>query len=101
MLSMKVGSMQFNKRLCRIVIIPRNKWRCANKQPTTMYDNIAFFRTNVIADYIDKFTNDINMVALSESNDPEFQCKYVAHFNAILIIALILFMYFDNSDKKS
>ena len=74
---------------------------CTQKPLGTRYDESTYARTNVLADYIDKLTNDINMVSLSESDDPDMQCKYVAHFNCIIIIGILIFMFIDmNSGSK-
>lgn len=51
----------------------------------------TYVRTNVIADFIEKFQNDINMV-----DNVECQCKYVAYLNVCLIILLLVFMLWDD-----
>lgn len=61
-------------------------------------NNVAFVRTNVIGDFIEKYTSDINM--LSQIEDEEYSCEYVALFNTILIIGLLIFMFYDNSKKN-
>jgi hypothetical protein len=57
-------------------------------------------RTNVLADYIDKLTNDINMVGLAnESDDSEYQCKHIAMVNCVIIIGILIFMFIDMNNK--
>lgn len=63
----------------------------------TKYDNNTFVRTNVLADYLDKFTN-INMVSISENDDSEHQCKYMAQINCLIIIFVLAYMFFDKTD---
>ena len=53
----------------------------------------GFVRTNVLADFVSKFTNDINMISNSEE-DVE-QCKYIAYVNCIIIICILVYMFFD------
>jgi hypothetical protein len=53
-------------------------------------DNATFVKTNVIADVIDKYNNDINMV------ESEYPCKYIAMFQTCLIIGLMIYMFWDN-----
>lgn len=68
--------------------------RCNNKT----VNNASFARTNVIGDFIEKYTSDVNM--LHQIENEEYSCKYVALFNSILIIGLIIFMFFDSSQKN-
>lgn len=94
MLSVKVNL--FRIKGIRTLMIPISTVRCSSKHhPGTRYDERTFMRTNVLADYIDKLTNDINMVALTESDDDEFQCKHIAMMNCVIIIGILIFMFID------
>jgi len=60
----------------------------------------AFCRTNVMADYIERFTNDINVVATMEQDDSnDYTCKYIAMINYIIIIVILIFMFVDRKDE--
>lgn len=64
-------------------------------------NEVDFCRTNVMADYIERFTNDINVVATMEQDDSnDYTCKYVAMFNCIIIIIILIFMFIDRKDEK-
>lgn len=81
----------------KALVVPR----CTNKQhPGTRYDDNAFVRTNVLADYIDKLTNDINMVTLGDDGENEHQCKYIAMVHCLIIIAILVFMFLDKNNDK-
>lgn len=86
----------------KIVILRTHCKRCCAQRPLgTIYDQGTYALTNVLADYIDKLTNDINMVAVCESDDPDMQCKYIAQLNCIIIIGILIFMFIDmNSGNK-
>lgn len=76
----------------------RSQRRIASQHNTPLY-----FRTNVLADFIDKYTNDINMITLTEDSadyDSDYQCKYIAMFNCILILVILLIMFIDSNSKK-
>ncbi len=63
-------------------------------------NEVAFCRTNVMADYIEKFTNDINVVAAMEDQDEsnDYSCKYIAMINCIIIIVILIFMFMDRKE---
>ncbi len=62
-------------------------------------NEVAFCRTNVMADYIEKFTNDINVVSVMEQDDPDdHSCKYIAMINCIIIIVILIFMFIDSKE---
>jgi hypothetical protein len=98
---------QSSRRCCQrfcskrsLVLTPTTVHKCAQKPCGPKYDENAFVRTNVLADYIEKLTNDINMVSLGESDDSEYHCKYIACIHCILIIAIMVFMFFDNNKPE-
>lgn len=59
----------------------------------------AMMRTNVLGDFVDKFTND--MTLLSDSSD-EFRvdCKYIAYINCIIIICILVYLFIITSLDK-
>ena len=65
---------------------------------TKIDNNTAFVRTNVIGDFIEKYTTDVNMLHTIENE--EYSCENIALLNSILIIGLIIYMFFDNSKKN-
>jgi hypothetical protein len=64
----------------------------------TQKNNIAFCRTNMLGDYIEKLSTDINMISYSEEG---YECKYIAMINACIIIIIMLYMFFDCSIFQS
>jgi hypothetical protein len=69
-------------------IIPRSHSRV---------DPTIYLKTNMMADYIDKLSNDINMITIQEENDnDEHSCKYISYLNTIIILAVLLYMFWNN-----
>lgn len=71
--------------------------KCYSQQKENTHDSIShvdpnYIRTNVIADYIEKMYTDINIVTQQEEG---YECKYIAQFQMILLLALICFMFID------
>jgi hypothetical protein len=101
---MFAGKCLANKMIPRIIVPPSTirLVRCKSKpHHGTRYDENAFMRTNVIGDFISRFTNDINMVSIGEDDDTDNQCKYIAYINCVIIIGLLLYMFIDNNLKKN
>ena len=74
----------------------RNALKCSKKP---LYVS-TFCRTNVLADYLDKFANDINIISLqSEEQEGMPSCKHIAMIQCVIILLVLLFMFFDR-DKK-
>ncbi len=61
----------------------------------------AFCRTNMLADYIEKLSTDINMISYTEDDNNVSECKYVAMVNACIIIGIMLYMFFDRTVFQS
>ncbi len=53
-----------------------------------------FLRTNMMADYIDKMSTDINYITYVEENEEE------SYLQLIIIIGLLLYMFLDK-DRQS
>lgn len=60
-------------------------------------NHLAFMKTHVIADYIEKLNNDINMVDIE---DNEFECKNIQYFRLLLIIVLMIYMFTSPKNNK-
>ena len=58
--------------------------------PVRSYDAI-FMRTNMMADYLDKMSTDINYITYLDDEEND-SCAY---FQLLLIICLLIYMFFD------
>ena len=63
-------------------------------------NNIAFCRTNMLSDYIEKLSTDINMISYCEESHSD-GCKYIAMVNACIIIGIMLYMFLDRTVFQS
>lgn len=89
MLSLKIS--QFKPLLMNNSKLVINiKYKTTIRHYSSSKNHLAFMKTHIIADYIEKLNNDINMVDIE---DTEFECKYIQYFRLILIIILMVYMF--------
>ena len=63
---------------------------------------VITMRTHVLADFIEKFNNDIVICDSTECNSysDDFECKYIAFLRLILIVVILMFMFIDYDGNK-
>jgi hypothetical protein len=65
----------------------------------------AMMRTNVLGDFVDKFTNDMTILSdikndSDDLDDCRTDCKYIAYVNCIIIVCILIYMFLDSSSDK-
>lgn len=56
-----------------------------------------YFRTNMMADYLDKLSTDINYITYMEEEDCD---SSMAYLNMIIVIVLLLYMFLQRPPKS-
>lgn len=77
------------------VFIPRCKNHCPQRGDTqkTRCDS-DFLRTNMLADYLDKMSTDVNYIAYIEEEE-----DYQSYFQLFIVIAIFIYMFYAPKDR--
>lgn len=80
----------------QICFIPRCYYRCNTKtnRPIKTNCDADFLRTNMLADYLDKMSTDVNYITYIEEED-----DHQSYIQLLVVIAIIIFMFYAPKDR--